>query len=51
MAILKSAGCTVPILGTEAAGQRPFNNATATLRLTHQTWSVWRVAIRSSADA
>src|SRR6266481_9100650 len=40
---------TVPISGTEAAGQRPFECAQMALCVTHQTWTVWRMAIRSSA--
>src|SRR5258707_7976498 len=41
---------TVPISGTEAAGQRPFEYAQMALGVTHQTWTVWRMTIRSSAD-
>src|SRR5260370_14458878 len=41
---------TVPISGTEATGQRPFECAQMALGVTHQTLTVWRMAIRSSAD-
>src|SRR5260370_36875984 len=41
---------TVPISGTEAAGQRPFECAQMALCLTHQAWAAWWLAIRSSAD-
>ena len=41
---------TVPISATEAAGRRPFECAQTALAVTHQTWTVWRTTIGSSAD-
>jgi len=41
---------TVPVSGTEAAGQRPFEYVPNGTTCSHQTFTVWRMTIRFSAE-